>query len=101
MFDSDELGVRAVTREVENAMTLHDEQRAFEQQLDELLKEHRGQYVLFKGGQPVDFFSDNDSAYTAALDRFGIDATYLIARVEKSEPMAISMAWDAGVMFGQ
>jgi len=79
--------------------TLKREQEAFEAQLDELLKQHEGEFVLFKDGRPVEFFSDHGAAYSRALDLFGIDATFLIAEVAKSEPRAISVAWEAGIMF--
>lgn len=78
---------------------LKREQEAFEAQLDELLKQHRGQFVLFKDGRPVEFFPDHATAYSRALELFGIDATFLIAAVAKSEPRPISVAWDAGIMF--
>lgn len=81
------------------SLTLKQEQDAFEAQLDELLRDHKGQFVLFKNGRPVEFFEDHGAAYTRGLDLFGLDSPFLIAPVAKSEPQPISVAWEAGVMF--
>jgi len=81
-------------------LTLQEEQAAFEAQLDGLLAEHANQYVLFKGGQPVAFFPDHSTAYAAALERFGVDATFLIAQVRKTVPQPVSLSWEAGVLVG-
>jgi len=79
---------------------LRREQEAFDEQLDQLLLDHEGQYVVFHGGKVVDFFTDHESAYAAALDRFGLDDTFLVAEIRKYPPQSVSVAWDAGVMFG-
>ena len=79
---------------------LRQEQEAFEEQLKRLLAKHESQWAVFKGREVIDFFDDHESAYSAALDRFGPDATFLVVRVEKSPPRPVSVAWDAGVMFG-
>ena len=81
--------------------SLQDEQKDFEQQLPELLKEHRGQFVLFQDGKPVDYFPTNEAAYSAGVQKFGTRATFLIAPVAQIGPLPISMAWDFGVMFGR
>ncbi len=81
-------------------MTLKEEQAAFEKQLPELIQAHRGKYVLFKDGVPVEFFSDSDSAVRAGLKRFGANAVFLVAPIEESRPGPISVSWEAGVMFG-
>jgi len=79
---------------------LQREQDAFDRQLDGLLADHEGQFVLVRDGNVVAFFADHESAYAAALDRFGLDATFLVAQVKKFPPQPVSVAWDAGVMFG-
>lgn len=81
-------------------LTLEQEQEAFDRQLDSLLVDHAGKFVLFHDGGPVAFFDDETAAYEEALKKFGPDAVFLIARVERSEPGPISVAWDFGVMFG-
>ena len=81
-------------------MNLEQEQAAFDRQLDDLLKEHRGEFVLFKEGRAVGFFKDNTSAYAAGLDQFGIGSIFLVAPVLPPSRQPISFAWEAGVMFG-
>ena len=81
-------------------MTLQEEQAAFDSQLPDLLREHRGQFILFKDGHPVGFFADHGSAYAAGLERFGLDAVFLVAPVEPPRRQPISFSWQAGVMFG-
>ena len=80
-------------------MTLEEERRAFEAQVPELLKEHANEFVLFDGGVAVGFYPDRAAAYEAGLDRFGLDRSFLIARVEPPNPQPVSLAWEAGVMF--
>lgn len=80
-------------------LTIRQEQDAFEQQLPELLSSHRGEYALMKDGKVVNFFPTHDAAYEAALDQFGLDATFLIAKVDDGRPQPVSIAWETGVMF--
>jgi len=81
-------------------LTLREEQSAFDAQIPVLLKEHGGQYVLFKGGAPVAFFDTEEKALREALVRFGLDSGFLVARVELPNPQPISISWEAGVMIG-
>lgn len=80
--------------------TLAVEQAAFDALLPSLLESHAGQYVLFKDGQPVEFFDGHEAAFNAGLERFGLDAVFLVAPIEPPAPRSVSLAWDAGVMFG-
>jgi hypothetical protein len=82
-------------------LTLEQEQAAFDAQLDTLVREHSGKYALFRDGKVVGLYDDHAAAYEAGLDRFGLDTPFLIAHVAKPQPEPISVAWDAGVMFGQ
>jgi hypothetical protein len=82
-------------------LTLEQEQEAFDQQVDELLKEHRGEFALFKDGRAVAFFPDHPTAYTEGLKRFGLDSVFLVAPISPPHRQPISLAWTAGVMFGQ
>jgi len=82
------------------AVTVQEEQNAFEQQLPELLAEHQGQFVLFKEGRPVEFFADHRTAYEAGLNRFGLDEIFLVAPVEPLRRQPISLSLQAGVLFG-
>ena len=78
---------------------LQREQSAFDAQLPNLIPEHEGEFVIFKDGAPVGFFSTYDEAYAEALARFGLDETYLVSEVKHREPHVTSLAWEAGVMF--
>lgn len=73
------------------------EQAAFNAQLDEMLKEHAGEFVVFKGGRAVAFFAGYDEAYRAALERFGPDETFIVSEVKRRTPEVTSIAWEAGV----
>lgn len=81
--------------------TLEKEQAAFEALLDDLLAAHKGEFALFKGGKPLGFFPTHEQAYEAGLDQLGLDAEFLVARVEEPKAQPISVSWSAGVMFGQ
>jgi len=85
---------------IDRKLSLREEQDAFNRQLDSLLKTHEGKYVLFKNGEPVAFFDTHTAAYETALEKFGLDSTFLIAPIEEPNPQPVSIAWDAGVMFG-
>jgi hypothetical protein len=65
-----------------------DEQEAFNSMLDELLLEHAGHFVVFKGGKPVAFFPTLEDAHKAALSQFGLDGNFLVAEVRKYLPLA-------------
>lgn len=81
-------------------LTLEQEQLAFDAQLDNLMKSHRGQFVLFKNGATVGFYESYEAAYNAGLAQFGLDRPFLISKVELQPPQSVSLAWDAGVMVG-
>jgi hypothetical protein len=90
----------AKRREITVSFTIEQEQAAFDQQLPELLKVHAGKFVLFKDGQLVGVYATDEAAYAVGIKRFGPDAVFLVARVEKPRLNPVSYAWDAGVMFG-
>lgn len=79
-------------------VTLEREQDAFDAQLDLMMKEHEGEFVLFKEGRPIAFFEAYDETYRAGLDKFGLDQTFLVSEVKKREPQTTSISWQAGVM---
>ncbi len=80
---------------------LRVEQEAFDQQLDDMLQSHPGEFVLFKDGKPVSFYSDYQAAYKAGIENFGTNQIFLVSEVKKREPAPISLSWFAGVMFGR
>jgi hypothetical protein len=72
---------------VQTANSLEHDRELFEVMLDDLLRDHAGEYVLFKNGDPVSFFEQFEDAYDAGLDRWitrpsgkrglpGLDAPY-------------------------
>lgn len=77
---------------------IEQEQRSFDEQLEAMLAEHEGEFVLFRG-EPVAYFSKYEDAYAAGLERFGVDQVFLISEVRKRPPQTTSLAWEAGVMF--
>ena len=85
----------------EKNSAIQSEQAAFEQLLPALLKEHTGQYVVVKNAQAVGFHVSFDDAYTAALNTYGVDTIFLIAKIEPARKAATSLAWDCGVMFSE
>jgi hypothetical protein len=87
------------TQAVRDFRAVEQEQTAFDAQLPEMLRDHAGEFVLFKDGQPVEFFSTYDEAYRGGLARFGVDATFLVSEVKRRTPQSTSLAWEAGVMF--
>ena len=80
---------------------LEAEQAAFDSMLDELMVEHAGQFVIFKNGKPVAFYPTFADAHKAALEKFGLEGSFLISEVKKRGPENPSISWATGVMFGQ
>lgn len=79
--------------------SIEREQRAFDAQLDTLLEEHNGEFVLFRNEKPVQFFKTYEEAYRAGLNLFGVDQAFFVSEVKRREPQTTSLAWEAGVMF--
>ena len=65
---------------------IHRERMAFERQLAALLDSHEGEFILFKDGRPCCFFPTFGEAYREGLRRFGLDAVFLVTRVENPTP---------------
>jgi hypothetical protein len=64
---------------------LIEELLTYKKHLDELI-EHKGEYVLIKGAEVVEFFATLDAALEAAAERFGDDPA-LIKQVVEKEPV--------------
>jgi hypothetical protein len=75
---------------------LKREQQVFDLELPQMLKAHRGQHVVIHDGAIVDFWSTYADAYAAALDRFGLDATFLVAEIREPRVATTSLAWTFG-----
>jgi hypothetical protein len=84
-----------------DARTIKDEQRAFDESLPLLLKDHLGQYALFHQGNPAGFFQTRDEAYRRGLEAFGLDDVFLVSEVKQRTSETASLSWELGVMFGQ
>jgi hypothetical protein len=97
----DTLLPRSKVEESSAVARIREEQAAFEAQLDDLMKEHAGQFVLFKDGAPKDFFQAFEQAYQAGLDRFGVGVPFLVSEVKKRASVVPSISWVTGAMFGQ
>ena len=80
---------------------LQREQDAFDKVLPKLLRKHKGEFVVFKDGLPIDFFPSYEDAYAMALDRYGHAAVFLISEIVKRVPQPVSLSWNAGVLFGR
>lgn len=76
------------------------EQEAFESQLADLLNEHFGQFVVFKGLKPAGFFPTYESAYTFAVQRFGTEGGYLVTEVKRRGPESLSISYLTGALHG-
>jgi hypothetical protein len=77
---------------------LEREQKAFDLQLRDMMRDHDGEFVLFRGEKPVAFFATYNEAYQAGLDQFGLDDVYIISEVKRRDHHATSVTWAAGVM---
>jgi hypothetical protein len=75
---------------------LEGEQKAFDAQLAEMMRDHEGEFVLFRGQRPVAYFDTYDAAYQAGLDRFGLDDVYIVSEVKFRDHLAASVTWAAG-----
>lgn len=54
--------------------TIEEERQLFQAAIDELLANGKeGKYVLFKGGEVQGFFTSEQEAYEAGLDKFGLE----------------------------
>lgn len=85
-------------KSADNYAQLEREQKAFDSQLDQMMSEHEGEFVLFRDEKPVAFFDSYDEAYQAGLDRFGLDEIYIVSEVKRRNQYATSVTWAAGAM---
>jgi hypothetical protein len=87
------------TSKAKELSRIEREQNAFDRQLNDLMREHEGEFVIFKDEAPVAFLPSYEEAYATALDRFGLDQTFFVSEVKRRPPQTTSFAWEAGVMF--
>lgn len=77
---------------------LEREQKAFDSQLADMMRDHDGEFVLFRAERPVAFFPTYNEAYQAGLDQFGLDEVYIVSEVKRRDHHPASVTWAAGVM---
>ena len=66
------------------------EHEAFGEELDEMLKNHAGQWVVFHDRKPFEFYTSVAEAYAEAIRRFGPEGGFLLQQVA---PLSIELAW--------
>ena len=65
---------------------LAEERTTYRNSLPELVRAHAGQYVLIKGQNVIDVFSDHAEALRQGYRRFGI-VPFLVRQIAASEPV--------------
>jgi hypothetical protein len=76
---------------------IEDEKKAFIARLPDMLREHSGEFAVFKGGVPVGFFVDMTQAYQFAIDKYGPEGGFLIREVAPERLEVASLTWHFGV----
>jgi hypothetical protein len=76
-----------------------EEKSAFNSMLEQLLKEHEGEWVIFQNKAVFDFFKSKEDAYKKALSVFGIDKAFLIEQITRKIPQNCSFALELGTIF--
>jgi hypothetical protein len=73
------------------------EMHRFRDALPRLLEEHRGKWVVFLDGVVRGVYADEDQAYAAGLETFGLDRVFVVAEViEDTGPHPVT----EGIFFG-
>ena len=73
-----------------------EETRRFHAALPELIGTLKGRWVAYRDGEVQGDHLTEEEAYTAALEAFGLDGGFIVARVEELKPAALS----ASAIFG-
>ena len=61
----------------------------YETNKSEWLREHRDEFVVVKGNEPLGFYANFHEAYSAGVAEYGIDADFLVKRVVPQEPVFV------------
>lgn len=80
---------------------LEREQKAFNSQLDELMNEHAGQFVVFKDERPAGFYPTFNDAYVDALRRFGYGGGFLLSEVKIRGRVPLPVSYLIGNLVGE
>jgi len=70
-------------------MALEKEFQAFKQKLPELLRTMKGKFILIHGDEVVSSWDDENAAYTAGCQKFGIDPFLVMLVVENEEAVRL------------
>ncbi len=77
--------------------TVKDQFDKFTGELPRLLQgRFAGRWVVYLNGVQKDF-DDSDTAYRWAVESYGLDAGYVVARVEETEPQWLTAALAYGL----
>lgn len=68
----------------------------FHAALPDLLTTIPGKWVVFRGGLVHSVHDDEDSAYAAGIEAFGVDGGHVVAPVEEVHPIPVT----ARILFG-
>ena len=87
-------GIGGGDRMDETAKRVLEESRRFRACLPELMKTYEGRWIVFRDGNVIDDFDDEDAAYAAAITRFGTRGGFVIAPVasDACDPVPVSAA---------
>lgn len=73
-----------------------EETKRFHDALPQLVQKYAGRWVVFAEGAVVSDHANENDAYKAALERFGVQGGFVVAPVVELKPTPIT----AGVLFG-
>jgi hypothetical protein len=65
------------------------ETELYEAHKSEWLKSHRDEFVVVKGTDLLGFFPNFHHAYRAGVEKYGMDADFLVKRVVPQEPVFV------------
>jgi hypothetical protein len=66
---------------------LTQETKLYEAHKSEWLKKHRDEFVVVKGNDLLGFFTSFHNAYSAGVEKYGIDSDFLVKRIVPQEPV--------------
>jgi hypothetical protein len=70
-------------------MALEQEYEAFKRKLPDLLRTLKGKFVLIHGIDVDGSWEDEDAAYTAGCQKYGMDPFLVMLVVEQEEPVRL------------
>ncbi|HMC30179.1 MAG TPA: hypothetical protein VKL99_05050 [Candidatus Angelobacter sp.] len=61
----------------------------YEAHKSEWLKSHRDEFAVVKGNHLLGFYANFHEAYSAGVEKYGINADFLVKRVVPQEPVFV------------